>query len=343
MSKSKQNHLNPILLSFTITFILIITGTISLSIVEDWDIFNSLYMTLITITTVGFGEIQPLSDKGRVIVIFILLGGIVTISVWVSTITRFVVEKELGRIFRRRKMDKSIKKLKNHVIICGAGETGKVAIKEFMRSKLDFVLIEKNPEIISKLKEITPDLPIIEGDATKDEVLQEANIHSAKGVITTLSSDTENLFVTISAKTLNKNINMVARAVDEDTQSKLFQVGADHVISPNIIEGLRMASVMLRPTVVSFLEVMTLGEDIDLFLEEVLIEEDAKMLNKTLVEAKIPQEIGLMVIAIKKKEGGFLYNPKSSTILEADDLLVVLGKPTQVDQLRNYLKKGHVS
>ncbi len=187
-----------------------------------------------------------------------------------------------------------------------------------------------------------PDILIFEGDATKDEVLEEVNIHSAKGVITTLSSDTENLFVTISAKTLNKSIQMVARAVDEDTQSKLYQVGADHVISPNIIEGLRMASVMLRPSVVSFLEVMTLGEDIDLFLEEVFIKENAKMLNRTLAEAKIPQVIGLIVIAIRKKSGRFLYNPQSDTLLEEEDCLIILGKPSQVDRLKTYLAKGKV-
>jgi voltage-gated potassium channel len=136
---------------------------------------------------------------------------------------------------------------------------------------------------------------------------------------------------------------MVARAVDADTQSKLYQVGADHVISRNIIEGLRMASVMLRPTVVSFLEVMTLGEDIDLFLEEVLIGEKDKLKDKTLVEAKIPQEIGLIVIAIRKNEGKFLYNPKSDTLLEVGDALIVLGKPSQVDQLKIYLLKGKVT
>lgn len=340
MNNSKEHHFLPIVVFFVATLLLLTIGTIVLSVVEDWSLYDSFYMTLITITTVGFREIHAPSDEGRFIIMFILIGGVITISVGVSIIARFVVERELGRIFRRKRMDKDIKNLKNHVIICGAGDTGKITIKEFIRSKQPFVLIERNPEIITQLRETMPEVLIIEGDATKDEVLQEANIDAAKGVITTLSSDTENLFVTISAKTLNKKINMVARAVDADTKSKLYQVGADHVISPNIIEGLRMASVMLRPSVVSFLEVMTLGEDIDLFLEEVIIRENAKLKDKTLAEVKIPQEIGLIVIAIRKKEGRFLYNPKSDTLLEAGDALIVLGKPSQVDQLKIYLSKG---
>ena len=343
MKKTKEFHFLPIILFFVATVMLVIIGTIVLSIVQDWSLLDSFYMTLITITTVGFGEVHPLTPEGRFVTMMILIGGVITISVGVSIITRYVVERELGRVFRRRKMDKEIKNLKDHVIICGAGETGKIAIKEFLRSKQEFVLIEKNPDLIAEFRETMPDILIIEGNATKDEVLQEAMIETAKGVITTLSSDTENLFVTISAKTLNKNINMVARAVDADTQSKLYQVGADHVISPNIIEGLRMASVMLRPTVVSFLEIMTLGEDIDLFLEEVQIDDKAKLKDKTLAEAKIPQEIGLIVIAIRKNEGKFLYNPKSDMLLESGDALIVLGKPSQVDKLKIYLLKGKVT
>lgn len=325
---------------FLVMIIIIFLGTVGFSIVENWNWLDSLYMTLITVTTVGFGEVHPLSENGRIITLLILVGGLITFSVGVSTLTRFVVEKELGGILWRRRMEKDIKNIKNHVIICGGGDTGKITIKEFIRSKQKFVLIEKDPETINQLREIFPEMLIVEGDATKDEVLQEAGIENAKGVITTLSSDTENLFVTISAKTLNKNIQMVARAVDEDTQSKLYQVGADYVIAPNIIEGLRMASVMLRPTVVSFLEVMTLGEDIDLFLEEVLIQSAAKMKDKTLAEAQIPQKIGLIVIAMRKNDGKFLYNPKSDTMLEAGDVLIVLGKPSQVDKLRRYLIKG---
>ncbi len=142
--------------SFGITLVLIIFGTITISYVEGWSLFNSLYMTLITITTVGFGEIQTLSPKGRMLIILILAGGIISISIWVSTITRFVIEKELGRIFRRRRMDKDLKKLKDHVIICGAGETGRITIKEFIRSKQDFVLIEKNPDVINNFVKPCP-------------------------------------------------------------------------------------------------------------------------------------------------------------------------------------------
>ena len=325
---------------FFLSLTIVALGTLSYILIEHWDWLDALYMTLITITTVGFGEVHPLSPVGKVLTLLVLLGGVIAISLWISEITQFVVERELGTAFRRRRMQKEIAKLHNHVIICGAGETGRIVIREFLRSRQDFVVIEKDPEIIHLLHEDHPDLLVIEGDATKDDVLLEAGVEKAKSIITALSSDTENLFVTISAKTLNKSIQVVSRAVEEDTRSKLFQVGADHVISPNITEGVRMASVVLRPSVVSFLEVMTLGEDIDLLMEEVPISKGSKLVNVTLAQAQIPQKIGLIVIAIRKSDGSFIYNPKSTTLIECGDVLIVLGKPSQMDRLREYVRRG---
>ncbi len=343
MSQPESNLYRNALIFFVLTITVVVLGTLSYVFIEKWDMLDALYMTLITITTVGFGEVHPLSPPGKVLTLLVLLGGVIAISLWISEITRFAVERELGTAFRRRKMRKEIQKLRNHVIICGAGETGRVVVKEFVRSRQKFVVIEKDPEIIEQSRETHPDILIIEGDATKDEVLLEANIEQAKGLITALSSDTENLFVTISAKTLNKNIVMVSRAVEADTLSKLYQVGADHVISPNITEGLRMAAVMLRPSVVSFLEVVTLGEDIDLYMEEVPIREGSRLVNISLARAQIPQKIGLIVIAIRKRDGKFIYNPKSTTHLECGDVLIVLGKPSQVDRLREYIAEGKIA
>jgi voltage-gated potassium channel len=339
VSPQREFRLN-LVYFFLLTLAVIFLGTLAFVLIEGWGVLDALYMTFITITTVGFGEVHPLSDHGKILTIVVLIAGVITISLWVGEITRFAVERQIGTTFRRRKMLNQIKKLKNHVIICGAGEAGRVIIREFLRSREKFVVIEKDPEVVHQLREMFPDLLLIEGDATKDEVLQEANIEQARGIISTLSADADNLFVTISAKTLNPGIQVVSRAIDSDTISKLYQVGADHVISPKITEGLRMASVMLRPSVVSFLEVVTLGEDIDLYLEEVTIEKGAKLSGVTLAQAQIPQKIGLIVIAVKKSDGSFTYNPKSDTLLEAGDVLIVLGKPFQVDRLRQYIRTG---
>jgi len=342
MSHPQNSLFRNVVVFFLLALAIILLGTIGYILIEHWSWLDAIYMTLITITTVGFGEVHPLSPVGKVLTLLVLFGGVVAISLWISEITHFAVERELGSAFRRRKMQKEIGKLKNHVIICGAGETGRIVIREFLRSRKTFVVIEKDPEIAQLLHETYPQLLLIEGDATKDEVLLEAGIERARSVVTALSSDTENLFVTISAKTLNKKVQVVSRAVEEDTRSKLFQVGADHVISPNITEGMRMASVVLRPTVVSFLEVMTLGEDIDLLMEEVPIKKGAKLVDRTLAQLQIPQKIGLIVIAIRKKDGSFIYNPKSTTLIECNDVLIVLGKPSQVDLLRNYVASGVV-
>jgi len=317
-------------------------GTAGYVIIEGWSILDALYMTAITVSTVGFGEVQNLSPFGRLFTIMLILAGLAVISLWGSQVASMVLHRELQDLFRRRRMEKVIRKLEGHIIICGGGEAGRRVIEEFTKARQKFVVIERDAEAIQQIQEMFPDVLVIQGDATRDEVLEQANIKRARGLIAALPEDTENLFVVISAKGLNPNLEVVARATEPHTQEKLFRVGADHVISPRVIEGLRMASVMLRPTVVSFLDVMMRGEDVTLRLEEVPVPEGAKLAGRTLAEVQIPQKTGLMVIAMRRADGRFTFNPRSESRMHVGDVLIVLGEPEQVDRLRTYVQTGAV-
>jgi len=213
-------------------------------------------------------------------------------------------------------------------------------IHEFQRAKKDFVVIEDKAEIVNELMEKDPSLLVIEGNATKDEVLEEANIRNAGGLITALSLDAHNLFVVVSARTLHPELNIISRAVETSTESKLYNAGASYVISPNMVEGTRMASVILRPTVVSFLEVMTRSDGLAVQMEEISIPETSSFNGKSLSEVGIPQRTGLIVLAVKhSEEKHWNFNPGPDYILTRNDNVIVLGEPEKIEKLRNLLNE----
>lgn len=215
-------------------------------------------------------------------------------------------------------------------------------IKEFLQARKPLVVIEKEEEILEALREDNPELLFVEGDATKDEVLSEANVESASGLITALREDADNLFVVISARSLNPHLAIVSRAVDAHTENKMYKAGATHVISPNLTEGSRMAAVVLRPSVVSFLDVMMHDEETAFRLEETTVPEGSAFHGKTLREVEIPQRTGLIVIAIEKQtENGprLIYNPQSSAVIHQKDKLIVLGDFEKIDRLCKLLQE----
>lgn len=340
MGKKQRPEFKKVLFLFIVALLVVIFGIIGYSQLEGWSFIDALYMTLITITTVGFGEVHPLTTAGKLFTIFLILGGILTISIWLSALTSVVIHREIRPLFWRKKMQKAIQSLENHVIICGAGETARTVIDEFIQSKEKFVIIEKEASVLSDLLEVYSDILVVEGDATKDETLMETNLKKARGLITALPTDAENLFVVISAKALNPKIRVVSRAVDAQTQKKLKQVGADYVISHKILEGIRMASVMLRPTVVSFLDVIMRDTEVTLRLENLEVPPNSPLKNKTLQESRIPQVTGLIIIAMKKEDGRFIFNPGSKNILQEGDEIIILGLTEQFEKLQTYLKYG---
>lgn len=323
---------------------ILLFGTLGYMAIEGWPAGDSLYMTVITLTAVGYDEVHPLSPTGRIFTSLILAGGITGLGLWFAFLTSFIVELDLAHVFRNRRIQKEIKKMKNHVIVCGAGRTGKQVVEELLMAGETFVVIERDRKLVEEMHELLPEMPVIEGDATVDHFLEEAGIAEARGLIACLSADTDNLFVCLSARDLRKDIEIVARAYEEETVPKLYRAGANHVVSPNASGAIRMASFMVRPTVVSFLDVATRSPDLTLRLEQETVQPSSPMAGKTLMDARIPQNTGLIVIAVRKKnpEGSeekytYEFNPVASTRLEPGDVMIVLGSPEKIQKLRSFV------
>jgi len=323
---------------------IILIGTVGYTLLEGWSWMDSLYMTVITLTAVGYEEVHPLSNPGRAFTSFILFGGITGLGLWFAFLTSFIVELDLGNALRRRRTLKKVGKMKNHVIICGAGRTGSQVVEELLMAGESFVVIERDIDINRDLHERLPDLPLIEGDATMDSTLEEAGINKARGLIACLSADPDNVFLCMSARHQRPDMEIVARAYEEETVPKLFRAGANHVVSPNASGAIRMASYMLRPVVVSFLDVATRNPDITLRMEQETVSSKSPHVGKTLADIRLPQYTGLIVIGIRKRnppgsdeEFDYVFNPQADTVIDKGDILIVLGKPDQIDKLRKFV------
>lgn len=297
-------------------------GTLGYMIIEDLDFLNALYMTIITVATVGFREVKELSEAGKIFTIMLIFSGFGVFAYAMTTGAKILIEGEIKEVFKKRKMKKEIDALKNHYIVCGYGRMGKILCKEFKANKVDFVVIEKFEENVKDEEDIL----YLVGDATKDEILREAGIERAKGIITLLPSDAENLYVVLSARYLNPKIYIVARATDEEARMKLKMAGADKAVSPYYIGGLRIAHSVLRPNVIDFLEFATGSEFTDIQIEEISVSEASKLVGKTLKDAQIGKELGVIIIGIKRADGKIEFNPSANTVIEARDILIVIGK-----------------
>jgi voltage-gated potassium channel len=313
-------------------------GTAGFLQIPEYDLSDSLYMTVITLTAVGYQEVHDLREGGRILAGFLLVGGITLMGVWFALLTSALVEMDLAHVFLTRRTMKKIETLKNHFIVCGAGRTGRQVARELEKAGKSYLVVEKVPARIEALREEYPDALALEGDATSDDILVSASIGTAAGLVTCLSADTDNLFVCLSARDLQPGLTIVARAYNEQTLQKLYVAGADHVVSPNLTGGMRMAAMLLQPQVVSFLDVATRGEGLDLRLEEVRVPAGSPLEGQSLAEAKIPQKTGLIVIAARHadeagREEPWVYNPGSEQRILAGDILIVMGNTGQIDSL----------
>lgn len=307
-------------------------GTLGYALLEGWGLLDALYMTVITMATVGYAETRPLSDAGRVFTIGLIVTSLVLAGYAVSTLAAFVVEGEFYRLIRERRMDQRIARLNDHIILCGGGRTGLHIANEFYQTRTPFVLIEQDPAALQALQQIG-DIPYLQGDATQDETLRLAGIERARGLVAALGEDKENVFIVLSARALNPRLRIVARVSDEANASKLRKAGADEVVSPNAIGGLRMASVMLRPAVVTFLDEMLHVPDQTLRVDEVHADRVPDAVGKTLGDLDIPRRTGMLVMAIRSRETGYRFNPAPETVLQAGDILIVVGTPEQIAML----------
>lgn len=330
MQRIMKSVKRQLIFALSLILLVIFIGTIGYVVLEGWPLFDSLYMTVITITTVGYREVHELSDTGKLFTIFLIVCGVGTILYTLNNAARVIIEGEFKEIFGRRKLEKTIKGLKGHYIICGYGRMGKVIGKELKEKGARFVVIEKealNTEIFDG------DMLFVNGDATRDEILREAGIERAKGLISVLSTDAENLYVVLSARVLNPELNIVARAGEEGSEQKLLRAGADRVVSPYHIGGLRIAHSLLKPAVVDFIEFATRSGNIDLQMEEVYVHSGSKITGMTLDECGVGRELGIIIVAIKREGGDMRFNPTFKTAIKAGDILIALGEKTKLKVL----------
>ena len=313
-----------------LTVFILSTGIIGYHLIEGWPWFDALYMTVITLATVGYGEIHALSYAGRVFTIFLIFGGMGILLYGVTEMTAFVVEGEMTGYLRRRNMKQRIGKLSNHYILCGWGLKGEHVLDELERTKRQCVVVEMNPEKVMRLNE--RDAMVVEGDATQDDVLMTAGIKKAAGLVATLPSDKDNLFVVITARGLNPRLRIVSKLDEIGAQEKFLRSGADSTVSTNFIGGLRMASELVRPDAVNFLDTM-LRDNSSLRVEDVQVVGKSKYLGKSIKQCDPLVDSGVLLFSIRRKSG-YVFNPPNTTTLVEGDILIVIGLADKIAALR---------
>lgn len=313
-------------------FLVVSMGTAGYMILEKWNFLDSLYMTVITLTTVGFSEVNPVSDQGRILTMTILVSGLGVVGYLVGTLTQIVVEGQLLRIMGRKKLERQIEKLKNHIIICGYGRVGRIICEEIYRSKpTPLVVIDNDSTVTAKIEE-DGHLYLL-GDATEEQCLLKAGIRSAKGLATALDSEADNVYITLTAKGLKPNLFIIARAGRIGSEKKLVQAGANHVVSPHQIGGYRMAQALLRPNVTEFIDFATHDPGTGMGMEEIPVRPQSKLADVALVDSGIRKELDLIIVAIKKADGTMLFNPASHTTIQIGDTLIALGQRSSLIKL----------
>ena len=314
---------------------LIVASTSGYMIIEGWNLLDAVYMTVLTLTTVGYREVQVLSRAGMIFNIFVMLFGVGTMLYLVGTLAQIMLEGQIRTILGRRKLEKKIHGLKDHYIVCGYGRMGETVAKEIQITGEPLVIVEKDEGHISRLDNLG--VLYVMGDATDENVLNAAGIKKARGLVSVLTSDVENVYVTLTARGLNRDLFILSRATDPGAEIKLIRAGASKVVSPYRLSGRKMAQELLKPTITNFIELVfpeqESGRSIDLQMEELLVGKGSELINKSLMESKIRQDFNLIVVAIKKRSGEMQYNPTFDAMIEEGDTLVALGPGPNLEKL----------
>ncbi len=316
-------------------FSIVLIGVFGYKILSGYSWIDAVYMTVITVTTVGFGEVNVLGDTGKMFTIFLILTSITIYIFAVSILTEYITNGEIFRRLKLNKMDKKIKKLKNHTIIVGYGRNGKQASLKLAKSDRDYLVIENKSDIIEELEE--NGILYVKGDGTEDETLERAGLMNANSVIIALPSDADNLFISMSARQKNPNVHIISRATNESSYKKLILAGANNVIMPDKIGGDHMASLVVSPDLIEFVDKISLDGDCETNLKELCVEKELSYFeNKSIMDLDIRNKTGCNVIGLKMSSGEYVVNPEANTILEIGAKIIVLGSPNQIEKLKKH-------
>jgi voltage-gated potassium channel len=313
--------------------VLILIGVAGFHYLEGWPWFDGFYMVLTTITTIGYGEVHPLSHAGRIFNTFIIVTGVGLVLLFIGGATQALLEFELQSVFGRRRMERDISRLSEHYIICGAGRVGRSVARELLRKPVPFVVVESNP---AKLQRYSDEawLTVI-GDATQAKVLRQVHIERARGLVAAATTDATNIYIILTARELNPKLKIIARASEEEAEKHLLTAGADSVVSPYNFAGYRIAQTFLRPHVVDFFDTAMLQSQHPLEIEEVQVQPGSRVAGQTLEGSRIRQEMGVIVLAIKGEDSLMRFNPAPDEVIHAGDHLVAMGEPAGLRRLED--------
>jgi len=311
--------------------LVLLVGTAGYVVIEGWQILDAIYMTVITITTVGYGEVRTVSPTGRVFTLVLICMGMGIIAYTLGMVAQVMVEFQVRSILGRRKLGLKIKSIKNHYILCGYGRIGRIISQELKASRIPLLVVDSNPDSKQGLEQ--QDIPYIIDDATSEDVLIEAGIERAKGLISVVLSDADNLFITMTARGLNPGLFILARAEEEQSHKKLLRAGANRVVLPYLIGGQKMAHTITKPAVTDFLELTVHDKNIELEMGEVLVKDRSRLKGVTLADSGIRQEMNVIIVAIRKENGEMAFNPSSETRIETGDTLIALGPDNDLKKL----------
>jgi voltage-gated potassium channel len=319
--------------------LVLVAGTIWFHLMEGFTLLDGLYMTVITVSTVGFREVHELDGSGRMFVVVLIVSGLTVMTYTLGSLGRVIVEGSIQRYVGRKRMLRDIDHLNNHYIVCGHGRMGQILCEELVKENVTFVVVEGDPECAEGL--IEKGYMVIEGDATEDATLRQAGVTRARGLVAVVSSNVDNLYITLSSRVIcreeNPNLYILSRATDRPASEKIQRAGADRVVSPYVIGGMRIVQALLRPTVSDFLEIATRSGDLDLMFEELLIGGDSSLNGVALKDSGIRASYNVVVIAIKKRTGDMVFNPGPEAVLHNGDMLVTLGDKDQLARLGSSL------
>lgn len=320
-------------LAIALALLVMAGGTAGYVIIEGWNAWDAFYMTVTTVTTVGYKEVHPLSRQGQVFTTALLITGVGTLFYTVTLVMALLVEGELHHRWRLRRLDRMIDTLSGHFIVCGFGRIGAIIAHEFARERVPFVIVERSPERVSAAVEAG--YLCVEADSSNEDVLKRVGILRARGLIAAVGTDAENVYTILSARLLKPDLLILGRAETDDARRKLIRAGADRVVSPYQTGALQLAQTALRPAVVDFMRVATSSENLDLNMEQVRIEPGSPLAGRSILESNLRQRFGVVVVGIQRADGRTEFNPAPEIAMAAGDQLVVLGRPEELRELES--------